>query len=89
MSPVANFELSDFRVMPLGSGYCQERWRLYRKWEMELNRAKVSRDASPRRAYRAMVQHMSTCDDCLRHARRMNTLASQVVYPEVELPEWY
>ncbi len=89
MSPVSQFTLDDVRVLPIGSGYCQERWRLYRVWELELDAAKKDSQADPKRAYREMVRHMRGCGQCRRHAQRMDALASQAVYPDVKLPDWY
>ena len=89
--PTAQFTLDDLRVkvLPIDSGYCRERWRLYRAWEVALNRAEQDGPAAVVRTYRAMVTHMRSCEKCQAHAARMDDRASRAVYPEVKLPDWY
>lgn len=89
--PTAQFTLDDLRVkvLPIDSGYCRERWRLYRKWELALKRAEQDGPNAGRLSYRAMVDHMRGCQICRDHAARMDALASRAVYPEVKLPDWY
>lgn len=89
--PIAQFTLDDLRVrvLPVDSGYCRERWRLYRAWEVALKRTEQDGPAAGIRAYRVMVAHMRGCQICRDHAARMDALASQAVYPDVDFPEWY